>query len=169
MPGLRRAARPRGHMDDCSKVSAVFNNCRRSGTTVGRIEFPAGGRGCDAFSRRFTDGWAIEVALNGLTPCAVSSANAPAGWRGASTASDSAENPWRRRFVSGADTAEAEPPHLVAHREFEARPENRILVSATLDLPYPLSADAPAVGRGVYAVSAPQSRRHLIDCNRSVA
>ena len=46
----------------------------------------------------------------------------------------------RRRFVSGADTAEAEPAHLVAQREFQARPENRIVVSATRDLPHPLSA-----------------------------
>jgi hypothetical protein len=46
----------------------------------------------------------------------------------------------RRRFVSGADTAEAEPAHLVAHREFEACPENPIVVSATRDVPHPLSA-----------------------------
>jgi len=44
----------------------------------------------------------------------------------------------RRRFVSSANELEAEPPHLVARREFEARPENRIVVSASLGLPHPL-------------------------------
>ncbi|OGA61662.1 MAG: hypothetical protein A3G81_07475 [Betaproteobacteria bacterium RIFCSPLOWO2_12_FULL_65_14] len=43
----------------------------------------------------------------------------------------------RQRFVSD-DAAEPDPAHLVARREFEGHPENRIVVSETLDMPHPL-------------------------------
>lgn len=43
----------------------------------------------------------------------------------------------RQRYVSDVPV-EPDPEHLVARREFEARPENRILVSETLDAPHPL-------------------------------
>jgi hypothetical protein len=45
----------------------------------------------------------------------------------------------RQRYVSD-EPAEPDPEHLVARREFEARPENRIVVSETLDAPHPLVA-----------------------------
>jgi hypothetical protein len=45
----------------------------------------------------------------------------------------------RERFVSH-DHGEPDPEHLVARREFEARPENQIVVSETLDMPHPLVA-----------------------------
>lgn len=43
----------------------------------------------------------------------------------------------RRRHVSD-EPAEPDPEHLVDRREFEARPENRIVVTETLDMPHPL-------------------------------
>ncbi len=45
----------------------------------------------------------------------------------------------RQRYVSD-EPVEPEPEDLVARREFEARPENRIVVSETLDTPHPLLA-----------------------------
>jgi choline dehydrogenase-like flavoprotein len=45
----------------------------------------------------------------------------------------------RQRYVSDVPV-EPDPEHLVARREFEARPENRIVVSETLDAPHPLVA-----------------------------
>jgi hypothetical protein len=45
----------------------------------------------------------------------------------------------RERFVSP-DHDEPDPEHLVARREFEARPENRIVIPETLDAPHPLVA-----------------------------
>jgi hypothetical protein len=45
----------------------------------------------------------------------------------------------RQRYVSD-DPIEPDPDHLVARREFEARPENRIVVSERLDIPHPLVA-----------------------------
>jgi hypothetical protein len=45
----------------------------------------------------------------------------------------------RRRFVSD-EPVEPDPEHLLARREFEARPENRIAVSETLDSPHRLVA-----------------------------
>ena len=44
-----------------------------------------------------------------------------------------------QRYVSDVP-AEPDPDHLVARREFEARPENRIVVSETLDRPHALVA-----------------------------
>jgi hypothetical protein len=41
----------------------------------------------------------------------------------------------RQRYVSD-EPAEPDPEHLVARREFEAKPENRIVVSETLDTPH---------------------------------
>jgi len=43
----------------------------------------------------------------------------------------------RQRFVSN-EPVEPDPEHLVARRAFEARPENRIVVSETLDMPHSL-------------------------------
>jgi hypothetical protein len=43
----------------------------------------------------------------------------------------------RQRFVSN-EPVEPDPEHLVARRTFEARPENRIVVSETLDMPHSL-------------------------------
>lgn len=43
------------------------------------------------------------------------------------------------RYVSD-EPVEPDPAHLVARREFEAQPENRIVVSETLDMPHPLIA-----------------------------
>lgn len=43
----------------------------------------------------------------------------------------------RRRHVSD-EPVEPDPEHLVARREFEALPENRIIVSETLDMPHPV-------------------------------
>jgi len=43
----------------------------------------------------------------------------------------------RQRYVSDVPT-EPDPEQLVARREFEARPENRIVVSEILDTPHPL-------------------------------
>jgi len=43
------------------------------------------------------------------------------------------------RFVSE-DAGEPDPEHLIARREFEARPENQIVVSETLEMPHPLVA-----------------------------
>jgi len=43
----------------------------------------------------------------------------------------------RQRYVSD-EPVEPDPEHLVARREFEARPENRIVVSETLDKPHAL-------------------------------
>ena len=45
----------------------------------------------------------------------------------------------RQRFVSE-DAGETDPEHLIARREFKMRPENRIVVSETLDMPHPLIA-----------------------------
>lgn len=45
----------------------------------------------------------------------------------------------RRRFVSD-EPVEPDPEHLIARREFEARPENQIAVSETLDSPHRLVA-----------------------------
>jgi hypothetical protein len=45
----------------------------------------------------------------------------------------------RQRFVSD-EPVEPDPEHLLARREFEARPENQIAVSQTLDSPHPLVA-----------------------------
>jgi hypothetical protein len=45
----------------------------------------------------------------------------------------------RERYVSSVPT-EPDPEHLVARREFEARPENRIIVFETLDAAHPLVA-----------------------------
>ena len=45
----------------------------------------------------------------------------------------------RQHYVSDVPV-EPDPEHLVARREFEARPENRIAVSETLDAPHPLVA-----------------------------
>lgn len=45
----------------------------------------------------------------------------------------------RQRYFSD-DPIEPDPDHLVARREFEARPDNRIVVSETLDMPHPLIA-----------------------------
>lgn len=45
----------------------------------------------------------------------------------------------RQRYVSD-EPVEPDPEHLVARREFEARPENRIVVSETLEMPHPLIA-----------------------------
>lgn len=45
----------------------------------------------------------------------------------------------RQRYVSD-EPNEPDPEHLVARREFEAKPENRILVSETLDDSHPLVA-----------------------------
>ena len=45
----------------------------------------------------------------------------------------------RQRYISD-EPVEPDPEHLVARREFEARPENRIVVSETLDTPHPLLA-----------------------------
>jgi hypothetical protein len=45
----------------------------------------------------------------------------------------------RQRYVSD-EPVEPDPEHLVARREFEALPENRIVVSETLDMPHPLIA-----------------------------
>lgn len=43
----------------------------------------------------------------------------------------------RQRYVSD-EPVEPDPEHLVARREFEALPENRIVVSETLDMPHRL-------------------------------
>lgn len=43
----------------------------------------------------------------------------------------------RQRYVSDIPV-EPDPEHLVARREFEARPKNQIVVSETLDAPHPL-------------------------------
>lgn len=43
----------------------------------------------------------------------------------------------RQRYVSD-EPVEPDPQHLVARREFEALPENRIVVSETLDMPHRL-------------------------------
>lgn len=45
----------------------------------------------------------------------------------------------RQRYVSDVPV-EPDPKHLIARREFEARPENRIVVSETLDAAHPLVA-----------------------------
>jgi hypothetical protein len=45
----------------------------------------------------------------------------------------------RQRYVSD-EPVEPDPEHLVARREFEAKPENRIVVSDTLDAPHSLVA-----------------------------
>ena len=45
----------------------------------------------------------------------------------------------RQRYVSD-EPVEPDPEHLVARREFEARPENRIVVAETLDRPHALVA-----------------------------
>lgn len=45
----------------------------------------------------------------------------------------------RQRYESD-EPVEPDPEHLVARREFEARPENRIVVSETLDMPHALVA-----------------------------
>jgi hypothetical protein len=45
----------------------------------------------------------------------------------------------RQRYVSDVPV-EPDPEHLVARREFEAQPENRIVVPETLDMPHPLVA-----------------------------
>jgi hypothetical protein len=45
----------------------------------------------------------------------------------------------RQRYVSD-EPVEPDPEHLVARREFEARAENRIVVSETLEMPHPLIA-----------------------------
>ena len=45
----------------------------------------------------------------------------------------------RQRYVSD-EPVEPDPAHLLARREFEARPENRIVVSETIDMPHPLVA-----------------------------
>ena len=45
----------------------------------------------------------------------------------------------RQRYISDVPV-EPDPEHLVARREFEARPENRIVVPETLDMPHPLVA-----------------------------
>lgn len=45
----------------------------------------------------------------------------------------------RERYVSD-EPVEPDPAHLLARREFEARPENRIVVSETIDIPHPLVA-----------------------------
>ena len=43
----------------------------------------------------------------------------------------------RQRYVSD-EPVEPDPEHLVARREFETRPENRIMVPETLDNPHPM-------------------------------
>jgi hypothetical protein len=45
----------------------------------------------------------------------------------------------RQRYVSD-EPVEPDPEHLVARREFESRPENRIVVPETLEMPHPLVA-----------------------------
>ena len=45
----------------------------------------------------------------------------------------------RQRFVSE-DAGETDPEHLIARREFKMRPENRMVVAKTLDMPHPLIA-----------------------------
>src|SRR5688572_10651487 len=45
----------------------------------------------------------------------------------------------RERYVSD-EPVEPDPEHLVARREFEAKPENRIVVPETLESPHPLVA-----------------------------
>jgi hypothetical protein len=45
----------------------------------------------------------------------------------------------RQRYVSD-EPVEPDPEHLVARREFETKPENRIVVSETLEMPHPLIA-----------------------------
>jgi hypothetical protein len=45
----------------------------------------------------------------------------------------------RQRYISD-EPVEPDPEHLVARREFEAKPENRIVVSETLDTPHSLVA-----------------------------
>jgi hypothetical protein len=45
----------------------------------------------------------------------------------------------RQRYVSD-EPVEPDPEHLVARREFETKPENRIVVPETLDSPHPLVA-----------------------------
>ena len=45
----------------------------------------------------------------------------------------------RHRYVSD-EPVEPDPDHLIARREFEARPENRIVVAETLDRPHALVA-----------------------------
>jgi len=43
----------------------------------------------------------------------------------------------RQSYVSD-EPVEPDPEHLLAQREFEARPENRIVVSESIDMPHPL-------------------------------
>ena len=59
----------------------------------------------------------------------------------------------RQRYVSD-HPAEPDPEHLVARREFEAGPENRIVVQETLERPLPVVA---AMTRGSRTVSVSQA------------
>jgi hypothetical protein len=68
----------------------------------------------------------------------------------------------RQRYVSE-HPAEADPGHLIARREFEARPENRIIVQETLERALPVVA---AMARGSRTISVsqgclPRARRVL--------
>src|SRR5258708_37405224 len=69
----------------------------------------------------------------------------------------------RHRHVSN-HPAEPDPEHLVARREFEARPENRILVQETLEHALPVVG---AMTRGSRTISVSQAclqrQRLLLD------
>ena len=71
----------------------------------------------------------------------------------------------RRRYVSDAPV-EPDPEHLVARREFESRPENRIVVSDTLDRPHALVA---ATERALRKPKHPNLGNQLMTERRALA
>lgn len=77
----------------------------------------------------------------------------------------------RQRYVSD-DPIEPDPDHLVARREFEGRPENRIVVSETLDMPHPLvAATERALGQSKHRNlhNLPTTDRRTLDISVSQA
>jgi hypothetical protein len=71
----------------------------------------------------------------------------------------------RQRYVSD-EPVEPDPEHLVVRREYEAKPENRIVVSETLEAPHPLVAATERALRrpkGRDARALPTTDRRALD------